>query len=159
MALPKQSACLSLFGNPNSSAWVAKNTTRVAVPWDMRMGDIPIRSIMINKIAAPSLATVLQSIWQRCGKSQSAIHLAGCDCFSGSYAVRPIRGGHTPSMHSYALAIDINAPANPLGAGPDRAMFHQDSIVVQEFKRAGWVWGGDWHGRPDPMHFQYAEVG
>ena len=28
---------------------------------------------------------------------------------------RPIRGGKTLSMHSYALAVDINAPANPLG--------------------------------------------
>lgn len=157
--LPLQSDCLRLFGNPNSPGWLAKNTTRVPVPWRMTMGDIPIRSIVINKIAAASLATVLNAIWQRCGQSQSGIHFVGCDCFSGSFAVRPIRGGHTPSMHSYALAVDINAPANPLGADAAHTFFQPDSLVVQEFKQAGWVWGGDWSGRRDAMHFQWARVG
>lgn len=157
--LPLQSDCLRLFGNPSSPGWLAKNTTRVPVPWKMTMGDIPIKSIVINKIAAESLASVLNAIWQRCGQSQSKIHFAGCDCFSGSFAVRPIRGGHTPSMHSYALAIDINAPANPLGADEAHTFFKHDSIVVEEFEKAGWQWGGRWTGRRDSMHFQYAIVG
>ena len=151
--LPKQSECLKLFGNPNGVGWQAKNTVRVPVPWKMSMGDIPIRKIQINKIAADSLARVLTNIWNRCGQTQSAIHSAGCDCFSGSFNIRPIRGGHTASMHSYALAIDINAPANPLGAPEHETLFKHDSLVVRAFKEEGWVWGGDWVTRRDGMHF------
>lgn len=157
--LPLQSECLKLFGNPSSKGWQAKNTVRVPVPWAMSMGNIPIRSIEINKIASDSLARVLQKIWDRCDHTQSKVHAAGCDCFSGSFAVRLIRGGKAPSMHSYALAIDIDAPHNPLGAPADKTNFKSNSLVVQSFKEEGWVWGGDWRGRRDAMHFQYATVG
>lgn len=159
--LPLQSDCLKLFGNPNSPGWLAKNTTRVPVPWNMSMGPTPIRFITINNIAADSLAAVIKKIWDRCDHAQGAIHHAGCDCFSGSYypGGRLIRGGKILSMHSYALAVDINAPLNPLGASADRTLFKSDSLVVQAFKEEGWVWGGDWKGRRDAMHFQFARVG
>ena len=157
--LPLQYDCAKLFGNPSSKGWQSKNTVRVPVPWAMSMGTIPIRSIEINKVAADSLAKVLTNIWNRCGKTQSAIHAAGCDCFSGSFAVRLIRGGATPSMHSYALAIDIGAPHHPRGAPASHTNFKSSSLVVQAFKEQDWIWGGDWRGRRDAMHFQYAVVG
>lgn len=157
--LPKQSECLKLFGNPSAPGWGAKNIVRVPVPWVMSMGNIPIKSIQINKIAADSLSSVLTKIWDRCEHTQSKIHTAGCDCFSGSFAVRMIRGGSHPSMHSYALAIDIDAPHNPLAAPASKTNFKSDSLVVKAFKEEGWVWGGDWTGRRDAMHFQYAIVG
>jgi hypothetical protein len=28
--------------------------------------------------------------------------------------------------------------------------------VVAVFEHFGFLWGGDFRGRPDPMHFQYA---
>lgn len=159
--IPLQSQCASLFGDPTAKGWEAKNVVRVPVPWNMSMGPTPIRVIPINKVAADSLAAVIKKIWDRCDHAQGAIHHAGCDCFSGSYypGGRPIRGGKTLSMHSYALAVDINAPLNPLGAPVDRTLFKPDSLVVGAFKEEGWVWGGDWKGRRDAMHFQYAKVG
>lgn len=156
--MPKQSECLRLFGNPSSNGWQSKNTVRVPVPWRMSMGDIPIKSIQINKVAADSLARVIAKIWSRCGQTQSAIHAAGCDCFSGSFAVRPIRGSTVPSMHSYALAVDFNAPANPLGAPESKTQFKPSSVMVKAFKEEGWIWGGDWKGRRDAMHVQWATV-
>ena len=107
LVFPKQSGCLARFGNPSAQGWGAKNVTRVPVPWAMRMGDIPIDSIKINKIAAGSLTRVLAAIWETCGHSQTSISNAHCDCFSGDWAIRPIRGGHTPSMHSFALAQGV----------------------------------------------------
>ena len=151
--MPKQSECLRLFGNPSSNGWQSKNTVRVPVPWRMSMGDIPIKSIQINKVAADSLARVIAKIWDRCGQTQSAIHAAGCDCFSGSFAVRPIRGSTAPSMHSYALAIDFNAPANPLGAPESKTLFKPSSLVVKAFAEEKWIWGGNWVSRRDAMHF------
>ncbi len=157
--LPKQSECLKLFGNPSAAGWQAKQCVSVPVPWAMSMGAIPIKRIVINKIAADSLAKVLTKIWDRCDHTQSKIHSAGCDCFSGSFAVRPIRGGSAPSMHSFALAIDIDAPNNPLAAPASKTKLKADGIVVRAFKEEGWIWGGDWTGRRDAMHVQYAVVG
>ena len=158
-AWPRQSECLARFGNPSMPGWGAKNVVRVPVPWAMRMGDIPIASIKINRIAADSLTRVLAAIWQACGHSQA--HVAGghCDCFSGDWAIRPIRGGHMPSMHSFALALDFDAAHNALGAPDGKTFFHAGSIIVKAFKAGGWTWGGDWTGRRDAMHFQAAAVG
>lgn len=61
------------------------------------------------------------------------------------------------SFHSYGLAMDVNAPWNPNGvsgygrsgqyvipSGPAHALAAQ----------FGMLWGGDFTGTPDPMHFE-----
>jgi len=71
------------------------------------------------------------------------------ETFDGSFAIRPIRGASNPSLHSWGLAFDFNAAKNPLGAKPT-----MPAAVVAAFKRHGFAWGGEFHGRPDGMHFQ-----
>lgn len=72
-----------------------------------------------------------------------------------SFAVRPIRGGTSLSNHSSGTAIDLNAPAHPLGK---RHTFRPDQ--VQAIRRllaacGGTVrWGGDYTSRADEMHFE-----
>jgi hypothetical protein len=156
---PKQSQCLRLFGNPSTPGWASEHLVPMATPFQMHMDDIPIHSIKVNKVAAASLSRVLTSIWNACGHVEANVGKCGCDVYSGCWAVRPIRGGHTPSMHSYGLAIDINAPANGLAQPEKRTLFKPDSLVVKAFKAENWVWGGDWKGRRDAMHFQAAVVG
>ena len=158
---PKQSECLKLFGNPSEPGWGAKNVVRVPVPWArLHMGDIPISGIKINKIAADSLARVLTAIWNACDHKQAGVAREHCDCFSGDWNIRPIRGSSVPSMHSYALAIDFDTPHNPLGAVEADTFFKRNSLIVKCFQGEGWTWGGDpaWHRR-DAMHFQAAQVG
>ena len=71
--------------------------------------------------------------------------------FDGCYNVRLTRGSDSVvSLHSYGIAIDLNAYANPLGG---RSSFSE--AFVRCFTDVGWVWGGDWKKRPDPMHFQW----
>jgi D-alanyl-D-alanine carboxypeptidase len=65
-----------------------------------------------------------------------------------SYLNRNIRGGTSKSNHSFGIAIDINALANPLGSSGD-----MPSEVVRQWRAEGGAWGGDW-SRPDPMHFE-----
>lgn len=158
-SFPKQFECLKLFGNPSAPGWGAKNVVRVPVPWKLHMGDTPISGIKVNKIAAESLSRVLTSIWNACGHSQARIAGEHCDCFSGDWNIRPIRGKATPSMHSYALAIDFDAPHNPLGAMEADTFFKPSSLIVRAFEAEGWIWGGRWKGRRDAMHFQAAQVG
>lgn len=156
---PYQSECLETFGNPTEPAWAAQWLVPIATPFPMHMDDIPIRSIKVNKIAAASLSRVLTNIWNACGHNVSTVNKCGCGVYSGCWAVRPIRGGRTPSMHSFGLAIDINAPANGLAQPASRTLFKPDSLVVKAFKQENWVWGGDWRGRRDAMHMQAAIVG
>jgi hypothetical protein len=156
---PKQSQCLKLFGNPSRPGWASEHLVPVATPFPMHMDDLPIHSIQVNKIAAASLSRVLINIWNACGHNVSQVGDCGCDVYSGCWAVRPIRGGRTWSMHSFGLAIDVNAPENGLAEPASRTLFQADSIPVKAFKQENWVWGGDWKGRRDAMHFQAAIVG
>lgn len=70
----------------------------------------------------------------------------------GCYAVRPIRGGVNLSLHSWGLAIDINASSFPLGS-----LKRQDERLIAAFRENHFFWGGDFWSRKDPMHFQYTK--
>lgn len=156
---PLQRDCARLFGNPFHTGWQAEHLERVTPPFLMRMGTIRISSIAVNKIAAASLTRVLAHLWQRADFSQATIDKWGVSAFSGSFALRSMRGLNTVSMHAYGLAIDFNAPHNPLGTIGRAGEFTAESELVKAFKAEGWIWGGDWKTRPDPMHVQAARVG
>lgn len=69
------------------------------------------------------------------------------------YAHRPVRGGKAPSFHSAGIAIDLNAPAHPLG---ERGTFSpQQAATCRALARKyGFRWGGDYRRRADEMHFE-----
>ena len=81
------------------------------------------------------------------------------DIFGGCLSIRNKRNGHTPSMHSYGIAIDMNPVQNRLGWSSKRAMYAQPSYdsfwqIVESF-------GGVSLGREkdfDWMHFQFARL-
>jgi hypothetical protein len=73
------------------------------------------------------------------------------------------------SAHAYGLAIDVNPFVNPYfrdglvlpelaGSYLDRSwrrpgMVLDGDLVVREFARIGWSWGGDWTSLKDYQHF------
>ena len=65
------------------------------------------------------------------------------------------------SMHAWGIAIDCDADDNPLildcPPGDPRRKTTIPMNVIQAFKDVGWQWGGDFYGRFDPMHFQWAK--
>ena len=68
-----------------------------------------------------------------------------------TYNFRSKRGGGGYSMHSWGIAIDINPGSNPAGqAGTDIP-----PKVIEIFRKYGYIWGGEWPGEPDPMHFEW----
>src|SRR2546422_9189259 len=71
--------------------------------------------------------------------------------WDGTFAFRAIRGETHLSVHAFGAAIDLNASTNPLGGPGDMS---PDVIAV--FQHFGFLWGGDFRVRKDPMHFQYA---
>jgi hypothetical protein len=155
---PKQTDCAHLFGNPSFSGWGAVHLVPITPPFPMHMGAIPIHSIQINRIAADALAHVLATYWDKVGKDLARVKAEGVDIFSGSWNVRNMRGINQVSMHAYGLAIDLNAPQNPLGVAPGKTKgsFTSKSLIVQCFAEVGVVWGGPWR-RPDAMHFQMTQ--
>lgn len=71
--------------------------------------------------------------------------------FDGCWNIRLVRGSKdAQSAHSYGLAVDLNAPENPLG-GP--VAFSKE--FIQCFIDAGFDAGANF-GRVDGQHFSYA---
>jgi hypothetical protein len=67
------------------------------------------------------------------------------------FGCRAIRGANVPSNHSWGLAVDINAPANPLGSTTS----DMPSWIGPLWNQYGFRWGGNYHGRLDNMHFEF----
>lgn len=154
---PLQSECDKFYGNPREHGWLAANTVAVPVPWPMHIGKTPVDHILIHKKCADSLKRTLSAIWVACGQNLDKIKQLHYDVYDGSYNFRPMRGSTRLSMHSYACAIDFDAAHNAFHS--TQHFFHSDSPIVVEFKKEGWIWGGDWSpGSQDAMHFQAARI-
>jgi peptidoglycan hydrolase-like protein with peptidoglycan-binding domain len=70
------------------------------------------------------------------------------------FANRAIRGSTRPSNHSWGLAIDLDAPSNPMTTNPKAA--HTIGPYASGLAaRYGFRWGGDYTGRKDYMHFEF----
>lgn len=81
------------------------------------------------------------------------------------FACRGTKGGSgdTPSFHSWGLALDFNAPQNPMNFDDPGAAFRASDIaqhnrwLVGFMKRYGFFWLGGTATSPigDPMHFSF----
>lgn len=96
-------------------------------------------------------------------------HPTGDGNNTGAFVCRPTVGATTWSAHAYGLAIDVNPFMNPYQRDdvvlPELAssylrrdwqrpgMFGPESLVVREFARVGWSWGGAWRALKDYQHF------
>lgn len=131
---------------------------RIAVPYDMWMGNAKITKIAVNKKLAVSLASILVRI----AKELSPVERKefGLDQYGGCFNQRAIRGHesrltvNTVSLHAYGAAIDLAPQLNPLGHYYDPAKKMMPHQVIEMFKAEGWSWGGDFKSRPDAMHFE-----
>jgi hypothetical protein len=72
--------------------------------------------------------------------------------WDGCFNIRKMRGANNQSIHSWGLAIDVNAAWNGLGKEPTLS-----PAFVKCFTDAGFDWGGIWE-RKDGMHFQISAI-
>jgi hypothetical protein len=106
----------------------------------------PLKKIYINKDMKDALDQALDNVFKRGLINE-------LKTFDGCFMVRCIRGvKNVWSIHSYGLAIDINAATNQLGQTPTMS-----PQLVQAFKDANFSWGGDFT-RKDGMHMEYCGV-
>lgn len=142
---------IAFYGNPGTGA-VASQLVRVKPPFQMYYEGKPIASISFHRKAAGALLAALNEIWRVSGQNQALLNKLGVSSFSGTYNPRKVRGSRTKwSNHAFGAAIDIDAEHNGFGTGHGR----MPQFVIDAFKRQGARWGGDYHGRTDPMHFEF----
>ena len=72
--------------------------------------------------------------------------------WNGCFNIRKKVGGTTSSLHSWGIAVDLNAAWNGFNKPPTLS-----EGFVQCFIDAGFEWGGYWK-RSDGMHFQLKEI-
>jgi hypothetical protein len=133
--------CLRKYGEPSASN---KNLVLWDVPTELEIGVIPKR-IYCNK----DLIKPLEAAFK-------ALIATGCvnelKTWDGCFNIRKKRGLASMSLHSWAIAIDVNAFENGLNVTPKLS-----AKFVKCFTDNGFDWGGTWQ-RKDGMHFQLAKI-
>ncbi|GAA0492811.1 hypothetical protein Ade02nite_69580 [Paractinoplanes deccanensis] len=113
--------------------------TTVKLPQGVRRGDV---------------ATVLLYVAEQFHRTVEPLRPKQC----WGYAYRVIRGSSKLSNHASGTAIDLNAPAHPLGA---KGTFTAKEIIairkILAFCDGTVRWGGDYRGRRDEMHFEIVQ--
>lgn len=136
----KSSDCLAKYGNPENES----NMVVWDVPSQLELGVIP-KKIYCNKDLIQPLQKAFENIINR-GLINELKTWDGC------FNIRKKRGATSMSLHSWGIALDINAAWNGFGKTPTMS-----KNLVACFKDAGFDWGGDW-SKPDGMHFQLAKI-
>jgi len=113
------------------------------VPTSLEIGVIPKR-IYCNSLLVGPLTLAFTNLIVR-GFVKELKTWDGC------FNIRQKRGTTSASLHSWGLAIDVNAAWNGFG-NP----FTLSEGFVKCFTDAGFDWGGEWTPC-DGMHFQLAE--
>lgn len=133
---------LATYGNPNDAGFEAANIVAFPLPYPLICGTAMVTKSRCHRLAVAAFTKAFQLI-----KDRSLIERA--THYGGIFAVRNIRGVKgVMSAHSWGCAVDLNPAENALGTAG-----HMDPGVVACFAECGFTWGGDFHGRKDPMHF------
>ncbi len=104
-----------------------------------------------------SPAVVLRYVAQQFNDHVGKLHAGTC----WGYAHRNIRGSEQLSNHATGTAIDLNADRHPLGTDPHHTFTNAQIAAIHMILAKCTIdgvpvvrWGGDYHGRKDPMHFE-----
>lgn len=131
--------CFAKYGPPES-----ENNMGLYFVESELIGVIP-RRIYCNRDLNKPLSLALENLVRRGLVNQ-------LKTWDGCFNIRKKRGSSSTSLHSWGVAIDVNAAWNKFGNRPTLS-----PEFVKCFTDAGFDWGGTWT-RPDGMHFQLAKI-
>ena len=141
----------AFYGDFRSPGWQDMNLVHMLPPFQMYYEKQPLtHGILVHKKIVDALTAVFTDVWDQCGQNQEKLDATGLSDFGGCFNIRSIAGSDNWSNHSWACAIDISPSTNGFNTGHGTIQ----NIVVNAFKKQGFLWGGDYHGRTDPMHFE-----
>ena len=132
--------CLKKYGDPSRET----NMVLWDVPTELEHGHIP-KKIYCNKDLIGPLTQAFKNVNDR-GLAEQIKTWDGC------FNIRKKRGATSSSLHSWGIAIDINAAWNGFGKHPTMS-----PELVKCFTDAGFDWGGVWK-KPDGMHMQLSKL-
>lgn len=136
--------CLKKWGDPAIVENELKYMTVWDVPTHLEIGVIP-KKLYCNKLIVDPLIKAFTNILDR-------NLIKELKTWDGCFNVRRKRGLKSLSLHSWGIAIDVNAAWNGLGKEPTMS-----EELVKCFTDAGFDWGGTWN-RKDGMHFQLKNI-
>lgn len=131
---------LKKYGDPSLEKWMVVWD----VPTELEIGMIP-KKIYCNKDMIKPLSAAFKNLIDT-GKVNELKTWDGC------FNIRKKRGLTSMSLHSWGIAIDVNAAWNQLNMEPKLS-----PGFVKCFTDAGFDWGGTWK-RKDGMHFQLSQI-
>jgi len=131
---------LQKYGDPN----LQRAMTMWDVPSNLEIGVIPKRIYCNRDMVAP-LTQAFQNLISRGFVSE-------LKTWDGCFNIRKKRGLSSMSLHSWGIAVDVNAFENGLNQVPKLS-----AGFVKCFTDAGFDWGGTWK-RKDGMHFQLSKI-
>jgi len=132
--------CQKKYGDPEREAAMVVWD----VPAELEIGVIP-KKLYCNKDMVKPLEQAFRNLITR-GFVKELKTWDGC------FNIRKKRGATSLSLHSWGVAIDLNAAWNGFGKPPTLS-----AGFVKCFTDAGFDWGGAW-GKPDGMHFQLKTI-
>lgn len=132
--------CVDKFGDPNTREDEGAYMVMWDIPTELEIGVIPKR-LYCNKLMIKPLSAAFKNLIDRKFVDE-------LKTFDGCFNIRKMRALQSQSLHSWGVAIDVNAAWNALGAKPTLS-----AGFVKCFTDAGFDWGGTW-ARLDGMHFQ-----
>jgi hypothetical protein len=142
----------AFYGDFHSPGWQDLNLIHVFVPFTVYYNKVPMNhGLLVHKKIAQAFQTAMAEIWDKCNHDQTQVDRTGASDWGGCFNIRNISGSNNWSNHSWACAVDISPTTNGFNAGHGTV----GQMVIDAFKRQGALWGGDYHGRTDPMHFEF----
>jgi hypothetical protein len=134
--------CLKKYGEPSkTNPWMIY----WHVPKKFQVNNFPA-ILWCNKDMVAPLEKAMQNLLDRNLISELCT-------FDGCFNIRNVRGMDSPSLHSWAVALDLNAKTNPLGVMGDMT-----PAFGKCFTDAGFDWGRNFKTRLDSQHFQLKSI-
>lgn len=130
------SDCFKKYG----AAELERNMVLWDVPTELEIGVIPKR-IYCNRDLLIPLTLAFKALI-------NTGYVKELKTWDGCFNIRKKKSGVTQSLHSWGVAIDVNAAWNGFGKKPTLS-----DGFVKCFTDNGFDWGGVW-ATPDGMHFQ-----
>jgi len=131
---------LKKYGDPTKES----SMTLWDVPKELEIGVLPKRLYCNKDMILPLTKAFKNLISTGCVKELKT--------WDGCFNIRKKRGLTSMSLHSWGIAIDVNAAWNGLNMTPKLS-----KEFVNCFTTAGFDWGGTWT-RKDGMHFQLKSI-
>lgn len=137
---------ISVFGNPDHKSFYRDQIRLMTLPFPLLyLGKTEVKRTQVHRLAAENFQAALEAIRER-GLADRFKE------YGGIYENRTIKGSKKfLSLHAFGIAGDWLMSKYPLGSKK-----RMPAEIVRCFTRVGFVYGGDFQHRKDPMHFQLA---